>query len=55
MDYGGSDITQVFFWLLKKCGFPYKRCDSSSRMDALLLHELKETMCHVSLVSGRSN
>lgn len=49
MDYGGADITQVFFWLLKKCGFPYKRCDSSSRLDALLLHELKETMCHVNL------
>ncbi|GAB6018746.1 actin-like protein arp8 [Chamberlinius hualienensis] len=49
MEYGGADITQVFFWLLKKCGFPYKRCDSSSRVDALLLHELKETMCHVNM------
>ncbi|XP_011305453.1 actin-related protein 8, partial [Fopius arisanus] len=49
MDYGGSDITQTFFWLLQKCAFPYKTCDPLNRMDALLLNQLKEDFCHVDL------
>ncbi|XP_037078892.1 actin-related protein 8-like [Pollicipes pollicipes] len=49
LEYGGSDVTQTFYWLLKKSAFPYKQCMSTSRLDALLLHKLKETYCHVDL------
>ena len=33
-----------------KVGFPYKECDACNRLDVLLLHELKETFCHLSQV-----
>ncbi|XP_051170338.1 actin-related protein 8 [Leptopilina boulardi] len=49
MDYGGGDITQTFFWLLQKCAFPYKNCDPSNKLDALLLSQLKKEFCHVDL------
>lgn len=49
MDYGGGDITQTFFWLLQKCAFPYKTCDPSNKLDALLLNQLKKDFCHVDL------
>ncbi|KAK7788285.1 hypothetical protein R5R35_013901 [Gryllus longicercus] len=49
MDYGGADITQTFHWLLQKCAFPYKTCDPSNKLDAMLLRQLKETFCHVNL------
>lgn len=49
MDYGGGDITQTFFWLLQKCAFPYKACDLSNKLDALLLNQLKKDFCHVDL------
>ncbi|KAK0076012.1 hypothetical protein PV325_006017 [Microctonus aethiopoides] len=49
MDYGGGDITQTFFWLLQKCAFPYKACDPSNKLDALLLEQLKKDFCHVDL------
>ncbi|XP_043236249.1 actin-related protein 8-like [Amphibalanus amphitrite] len=49
LDYGGSDVTQVFYWLLRRSAFPYKQCSPASRLDALLLHKLKETYCHVDL------
>lgn len=49
MEYGGSDITQLFHWLFRKCGFPYKECYPLRTTDALLLQELKENMCHVNL------
>ena len=49
MDYGGGDITQTFFWLLQKCAFPYKDCDPSDKLDALLLSQLKKDFCHVDL------
>ena len=49
MDYGGGDITQTFLWLLQKCAFPYKACDPSNRLDALLLDQLKRDFCHVNL------
>ncbi|ELT94986.1 hypothetical protein CAPTEDRAFT_229124 [Capitella teleta] len=47
MDFGGSDITRCFHWLLLRCGFPYKECSLADRMDALFLQELKETYCHM--------
>ncbi|XP_043475529.1 actin-related protein 8-like isoform X1 [Leptopilina heterotoma] len=49
MDYGGGDITQTFFWLLQKCAFPYKSCDLTDKLDALLLSQLKKEFCHVDL------
>ena len=49
MDYGGSDITQTFFWLLQKCAFPYKNCEPSTRLDGLLLSQMKKDFCHVDL------
>ena len=52
LEYGGADVTQAFHWLLRRSAFPYRQCSSSSRLDALLLHKLKETYCHVDLVSG---
>lgn len=47
MEYGGCDISRCFHWLLTRAGLPYKRCDITDRMDALLLQELKETYCHL--------
>ncbi|RMX44443.1 hypothetical protein pdam_00010070 [Pocillopora damicornis] len=55
LQYGGRDITRAFFWLLRRVNFPYKECDSNNRLDILLLHELKETFCHLSqdIVGGQ--
>ena len=50
LDYGGSDVTQVFHWLLRRSAFPYRQCSPAARLDALLLHKLKESYCHVDLV-----
>ncbi|KAJ8667492.1 hypothetical protein QAD02_009155 [Eretmocerus hayati] len=49
IDYGGGDITQSFLWLLQKSAFPYKTCDPSNQLDALLLDQLKRDFCHVDL------
>ncbi|XP_047000292.1 actin-related protein 8 isoform X3 [Schistocerca americana] len=49
MDYGGGDITQAFLWLLQKCAFPYRTCNPDSKLDAMLLRQLKENFCHVNL------
>lgn len=51
MEYGGGDITQTFYWLLQKCAFPYKTCDPDNKLDSMLLKSLKESFCHVNLVS----
>ncbi|KAJ8976225.1 hypothetical protein NQ317_013617 [Molorchus minor] len=48
-EYGGGDITQIFFWLLQKCAFPYKECSDSNKLDTMLLRKLKEDFCHVNL------
>ena len=50
MEYGGSDISRCFHWLLTRAGLPYKQCDVTDRMDTLLLQELKETYCHLDQV-----
>ncbi|XP_070558139.1 actin-related protein 8-like isoform X2 [Ptychodera flava] len=47
LSYGGSDISRCFAWLLSRVYFPYKECDLASRMDALLMQELKESFCHL--------
>nr|CAH7757411.1 unnamed protein product [Callosobruchus chinensis] len=49
LEYGGGDITQIFFWLLQKCAFPYKECTDSNKLDTMLLRKLKEDFCHVNL------
>eukprot|EP00794_Sanderia_malayensis_P009126 gene9126-10099_t len=48
LNYGGSDITRCFYWLLQRINFPYKECDINDKLDAYLLQELKETFCHLS-------
>ncbi|KAK8750538.1 hypothetical protein OTU49_014891 [Cherax quadricarinatus] len=48
LDYGGGDVTQVFYWLLKKCGFPHQ-VNLSKKLDAMLLNKLKHEFCHVNL------
>ncbi|XP_045618086.1 actin-related protein 8 isoform X1 [Procambarus clarkii] len=48
LDYGGSDVTQVFYWLLKKCGFPHQ-VNLHKKLDAMLLNKLKHEFCHVNL------
>ena len=50
MEYGGCDISRCFHWLMTRAGLPYKNCDVTDRMDALLLQELKETYCHLDQV-----
>ncbi|XP_002730533.1 actin-related protein 8-like [Saccoglossus kowalevskii] len=47
LSFGGSDITRCFAWLLSRVYFPYKECDLASRMDSLLMQELKESFCHL--------
>ncbi|KAK8405413.1 hypothetical protein O3P69_001749 [Scylla paramamosain] len=48
LDYGGGDVTQVFYWLLKKSGFPHP-VNLSRKLDAMLLNKLKHEFCHVNL------
>lgn len=48
MEYGGSDITQLFMWLLQKCCFPYKDCSLEDPLDVMLVNGLKEK-CHLNL------
>ncbi|KAL5473103.1 hypothetical protein EMCRGX_G027548 [Ephydatia muelleri] len=47
LHYGGSDITRLFYWLLKEIHFPYKGCSESSLEDGQLVQHLKETLCHL--------
>jgi len=49
LSFGGSDISQLIFFLSKQTGFPYKSCDSSKLSDALILHGIKEAECHLKL------
>jgi len=50
LDYGGSDITQVFHFLLKQSNFPFKDCQPMIRYeDATVLERLKTDNCHMDL------
>jgi len=51
LDYGGADITQVLYFLARKCGFPYKACNPTNRLDAMLLHSIKEAKCSLDMES----
>ncbi|CAG2103035.1 unnamed protein product [Medioppia subpectinata] len=48
LEYGGSDITQVFHYLLKQKTFPYE-CKPETRVGALFLEGLKQKLCHLNL------
>lgn len=48
LEYGGSDVTHLFLWLLQKSSFPYKECDPDDPVDFRLLSQLKE-QCHLNL------
>lgn len=48
LPYGGGDITQCYYWLLKKCGFPYQ-IDPLLFHDNLILDKLKQEVCHLDL------
>lgn len=47
MRYGGSDITRMFYWLLKQTSLPYTEVAAHSRLDGVLVQELKESICHL--------
>ena len=50
LDYGGSDITQVFHYLLEQIEFPYTDCQPMMRtFDAQLMEKLKKENCHLDL------
>nr|SVE92898.1 EOG090X02LT [Moina brachiata] len=49
LDYGGSDVTQSFYYLLQRAGFPYSQCQPEEPLDGALLSRLKETYCHLNL------
>lgn len=49
IEYGGSDITHLFVWLLQKCSFPYKECNLEDPVDFLLMTRLKEENCHLNV------
>ena len=50
LNIGGSDITQIFFFMLRQNNFPYKECDPCKNMtDAEMLQKLKEENCHMNL------
>ena len=44
------NVANTFYLIGIKVSFPYKECDINNRLDVLLLHELKETFCHLSQV-----
>lgn len=48
LEYGGSDVTHLFLWLLQKCSFPYKEVDLTDPLDFTLISKLKEN-CHLNL------
>ncbi|CAL4167632.1 unnamed protein product, partial [Meganyctiphanes norvegica] len=48
LDYGGGDVTQVFYWLLRKCGFPHQ-VNPNNKLDGMLLNKLKHQFCHMDL------
>ncbi|XP_067268978.1 actin-related protein 8 isoform X2 [Pseudorasbora parva] len=45
--YGGADVTRCFFWLMQRAGFPYRECQLGNKLDSVLLHQLKESFCHL--------
>jgi len=46
---GGSDISHLLLNLTRSNQFPYKSCDPSNVSDGLVVHQMKEERCHLSL------
>uniref|UniRef100_A0A6A7G4U5 Actin-related protein 8 isoform X1 n=2 Tax=Hirondellea gigas TaxID=1518452 RepID=A0A6A7G4U5_9CRUS len=49
LSYGGSDVSQVLHWLLRKGGFPLSLEPSTNSTHATLVNHVKHTYCHVNL------
>eukprot|EP00092_Neocalanus_flemingeri_P004040 GFUD01004349.1.p1 GENE.GFUD01004349.1~~GFUD01004349.1.p1 ORF type:complete len:538 (+),score=120.50 GFUD01004349.1:322-1935(+) len=49
LGYGGSDISQLLFFLSKQTGFTYKSCNTANVNDGLILHQIKEEKCNLNL------
>ncbi|XP_040581073.1 actin-related protein 8 [Lepeophtheirus salmonis] len=50
LNYGGGDISRIYYTLLKDLAFPYSRCNpENSISDAFLIHNLKKEHCHLNL------
>ncbi|XP_065846529.1 actin-related protein 8-like [Oscarella lobularis] len=49
LNYGGRDITDVLYQLMKQASFPYAACDVSNPFDAALLNSLKEAHCYLEM------
>ena len=48
LEYGGSDINQVFHYLIEQIEFPYSDCKPMERtFDAQLIENLKRENCHL--------
>uniref|UniRef100_A0A672MU69 Actin related protein 8 n=1 Tax=Sinocyclocheilus grahami TaxID=75366 RepID=A0A672MU69_SINGR len=45
--YGSSDVTQCFFWLMQRAGFPFRECQLGNKLECILLQQLKESFCHL--------
>jgi len=55
LDYGGSDVTQAFHYLLQRAGFPYRECQPNRQpLDGALLSRIKENYCHLNLVKTKT-
>ena len=53
MEYGGSDVTRCFHWLLQRSGFNPKEIDLNKITDCLIMQEMKESYCHLDQVNKR--
>ncbi|KAK3085468.1 hypothetical protein FSP39_003869 [Pinctada imbricata] len=47
MDFGGSDISRCFHWLLGRSGTNMRELDIRQTLDCTLLQDMKETYCHL--------
>lgn len=47
MEYGGSDVTRCFHWLLQRSGFNPKEIDLNKTIDCQIMQEMKESYCHL--------
>lgn len=47
MEYGGSDVTRCFHWLLQRSGFNPKEIDLNKVTDCNIMQEMKESYCHL--------
>lgn len=55
MEYGGSDVSRCFHWLLQRSGFNPKEIDLHKVTDSLIMQEMKEQYCHLDQVCKMFN